>query len=557
MAPLLLLLFLPFALCCETIPNEDCKKLNFVPGHNLVGEGFDILRMKTTGAFVVDVLSYMNGGGPGNCTVCENSLLNEKQKVPASVTDWRVKVQCRQTLSRQVYESASSVLKETSNSLTVGWRIGLSVPRVASVAIAGTHSKKTKFAMTHSAEDKYSFTGHTFSCRYYSFRLQDSPPMTEEFAGSLRLLPAKYDSKSEDAYNHFISIYGTHFLRRVDLGGHVQSTTALKTCKVSMSGLSVQEVSFCLSLEASAIIKPVNVSAKTHFCKERQSKLETKSSFSGSFTDRVTDILGGNGEQQDILFNPSANNGYDVWLKSLKKIPGVVSYTLSSLHILVKNDSVRKASLQAAISKYITNNAISTACPSKCKVGQRDNNCACKCSGHERVNSNCCPSQSGVATLKVTVNRAEGLWGDIVGKTDGYVKVFYGREKYTTPVIWNNNFPQWNYMFNVGTVDLNTKTELKFEVWDRDNRFNDDLLGSQSIIPEQGNNLQKTFGLKHGTLFISYTAKCAPSLTGVYCDKYAPTPGGDGILNRYQPFGREQPTVFKKSNGFTRNVSFL
>ncbi|KAK7139433.1 hypothetical protein R3I93_016540 [Phoxinus phoxinus] len=558
MAPLLLLLFLPFALCCETVPNEECKKLNFVPGHNLVGEGFDIVRMKTTGAFVVDVVTYMDGGGRGNCTVCENSLLNERQKVPASVMDWRVKVQCRHTLSSKVYESASSVLEETTKSLSVGWKVGLSVPMVAGVSVAGTLSMSARFAKTHSAQDKYSFTGHTFSCLYYSFRLHASPPMTREFAGSISSLPAKYDSKSEDAYNHFISIYGTHFLRRVDLGGRVKSTTAVKTCQISMSGLSVHDVGICLSKEGSAIIEGVNVSAQAKFCADRQKKLENKSSFSGTFSDRVTEILGGNGEQQDILFNPSVNNGYGVWLKSLKKIPGVVSYTLSSLHMLVKNDLVRKKSLQDAISKYITKSAISTACSkTSCKVGHRDNNCACKCSGHSRVDSNCCPSQPGVATLKVTVKSAAGLWGDRFSKTDGYVKVFYEKAKATTPVIQNNNFPQWNFLFDVGTVDLNKKEHLKFEVWDRDNGFDDDLLGKGSFIPEQGNDVQKKIALKHGSLLISYTAKCGPSLQGSYCEKYAPTPGGDGTLNHYQSFGREQPIVFKKSNGFTRNLSFL
>lgn len=98
---------------------------------------------------------------------------------------------------------------------------------------------------------------------------------------------------------------------------------------------------------------------------------------------------------------------------------------------------------------------------------------------------------------------------------------------------------------------------LKFEVWDRDNRFNDDLLGKGDFIPTQGNNVRKQFKLKHGTLFISYTANCGPSLTGPYCGKYAPTPGGDGALNYYQPFGREQPIMFKKSNGFARKMSVL
>lgn len=293
-----------------------------------------------------------------------------------------------------------------------------------------------------------------FFSPFIRFRLHANPPLTKEFATSINLLPARYDSSSADAYNHFIAIYGTHFLRRVDLGGHVKSTTAVKTCQVSMKGLTVHDVSICLSKEASAVIKGVNASAKASFCAERQKKLERSRSFNGSFSDRVTEILGGNGEQQDILFNPNQNNGYDVWLKSLKKIPGVVSYSLSSLHMLVKNDSARRAGLQAAISKYITKYAISTACPSSCKVGRRDNNCACKCSGHVRVDADCCPSQPGVARMHVIVNRATGLWGDLFSKTDGYVKMFYDTTASETRVIDNNNFPQWNHHWDIGTVIL-------------------------------------------------------------------------------------------------------
>ncbi|XP_051992532.1 perforin-1.3 [Xyrauchen texanus] len=544
MAPLLLLLFLPLALCCETAPSTECERLPFVPGHNLVGEGFDIVRMKTTGAFVVDVLNYMYGGEHGNCTKCENKLLNQQQKLPTSVVDWRIKVQCRQSISAKVHESASSVLKDTTNSASVSWKVGLSVPLVAGVAVGGTHSRSARFAKSHASQDKYSYTSHTFSCRYYSFRLHALPPLTKEFSSSIRALPVKFDSKSQAAYNHFISIYGTHFLRRVDLGGRVHSTTAVQTCKAALSGLSVQDVSNCLSAEASGVIKGVKVSAQSSYCNDKKQKLERGKSFSASFSDRETEILGGNGEQHDILFNPSNQSGYGVWLKSLKKIPGVVSYTLSSLHMLVQNDSARKIGLQAAISNYITKSAISVACPSGCKVGHRKPNCACKCGGHNNVDGNCCSTKPGVATLSVIVMSASGLWGDYFSKTDGYVKVIFKSNPHESPVIWNNNFPQWNYNVHLGDVDLMMKKPLVFEVWDRDNRWDDDLLGKGSIVPEQGNNVQKTIGLKHGSLKVSVTAKCGPSLTGSYCEKYAPTPGGDGTLMSYNPFGREQPISF-------------
>lgn len=265
-------------------------------------------------------------------------------------------------------------------------------------------------------------------------------------------LPVLYNSQSESAYHHFISIFGTHYLRQVNLGGRVQSTTAVRTCQISMKGLSVRDVSNCLSAEASAVIEGIEVKGQMSYCRQKSNKLENQNSFSASFSDRVTEVSGGNGGSADLLFSPNKQHGYTAWLKTLQTIPGVVSYTLTSLHMLVRNDSARREALRKAINQYVMKNAVFSSC--KCKIGHPNPDCACKCGGHQNIDSNCCPSHPGVATLTIKVNRATGLWGDYFSKTDGYVKVFYGQRGETTPVIWNNDFPQWNYEVRFGTVNL-------------------------------------------------------------------------------------------------------
>lgn len=131
---------------------------------------------------------------------------------------------------------------------------------------------------------------------------------------------------------------------------------------------------------------------------------------------------------------------------------------LKSLCFLqVTDNSVLKSSLREAISDYIRKSAKPLRCPASCKIGSQSRTCACQCRGHRMVTSDCCPAEPGVARLNVTVVRAEGLWGDYFSKTDGYVKVFYGNEGATTPVIWNNNFPSWNYLVRFGTVNLNQR----------------------------------------------------------------------------------------------------
>lgn len=78
----LLLVFLPLCLGCQTSSFTECQKVPFVPGHNLVGEGFDVVKLQTSGALVVNVKDYMVGGAQGNCTVCHNRLLNQVPPLP-------------------------------------------------------------------------------------------------------------------------------------------------------------------------------------------------------------------------------------------------------------------------------------------------------------------------------------------------------------------------------------------------------------------------------------------------------------------------------------------
>lgn len=98
---------------------------------------------------------------------------------------------------------------------------------------------------------------------------------------------------------------------------------------------------------------------------------------------------------------------------------------------------------------------------------------------------------------------------------------------------------------------------VRFEVWDRDNRWDDDRLGTASIVPTQGVNVRKQFPLKHGTLFVSITAICGPHLQGEVCERYAPSPEAPPLLTYSQLLQNQRHTWAGENYGTGRNATML
>lgn len=64
---------------CRTGSGSECEKAPFVPGHNLAGEGFDVVRMRRTGAYVINVKAHLADNH--TCTLCPNRFQGGQVKV--------------------------------------------------------------------------------------------------------------------------------------------------------------------------------------------------------------------------------------------------------------------------------------------------------------------------------------------------------------------------------------------------------------------------------------------------------------------------------------------
>ena len=86
---------------------------------------------------------------------------------------------------------------------------------------------------------------------------------------------------------------------------------------------------------------------------------------------------------------------------------------------------------------------------------------------------------NGKLNVKV-IKAKELIKADLIGKSDPYVQISYGKQKFKTPTVKNSQEPKWDYELELD-VPENHLTEVKFEVFDADKIGKDKSLGSVSV----------------------------------------------------------------------------
>ncbi|XP_030608820.1 perforin-1-like isoform X1 [Archocentrus centrarchus] len=481
-------------LSCQTGTQSECESAPFVPGHSLVGAGFDVVSARQTGAFVVDVNKYLTPNG--TCTLCSNPLQgNTLQKLPVSVVDWHAFSQCNPEVYSSVHTSVSSLMK-----------VGLNLDDLESddQIVGGTASEVYKFA-THSAkEDDYTFSVHGITCKHYSYRVANEPLLTEEFKKAVNNLPEEYSLTEKDQYDALIQTYGTHYIHQIHLGGRLRRVTAVRICLASLNGLSSQEVHSCLSHGFSVGLGKIKLSSDRPSCMKVLENRDEATNYNADLHKHHTEVAGGTAWSGD--FSLTHNNSLDLvhWLNSLKDSPGVVSYSLLPLYELMPTET-QKAEMKKATLAYLLSKTVQSS--------HRELFCWLL----DNLASNCCPIQTRRGMLNVTNIKAWNLWGDDWDITDSYAVMKIDNVYRRTSMIYSNN-PQWNTDHELGTV--NTNSELTFEIWDEDPSY-DDLLVKCTKQLRMGTHTFTCHSGKSG-FEVKYTLICNPHLTGDKCERYKP-----------------------------------
>uniref|UniRef100_A0A3Q3AVH4 Perforin 1.5 n=1 Tax=Kryptolebias marmoratus TaxID=37003 RepID=A0A3Q3AVH4_KRYMA len=499
-----------WALGCRIGTGSECEKAPFVPGHNLAGEGFDVVRLRRTGAYVINVKAHL--GDNHTCTLCPNRFQNGQvktiQRLPAAVLDWRPFSRCSKQLSSALHHSVDSLLRSSNSLVNNNWGLGLSLDNIGQAVLGGSRSDLAKFARSQHSVDKATFAIHEISCTYYSYRLADHPQLSTEFTKHLKRLPQSLNTVQNRAlYRRLIDTYGTHYIHQVRETSRTHKTFIIqsfvlhyKCCQIFLSSSFVQN------------------KAKD-ICNNLLKGNMSMGFYQGFMTHKI-EVIGGERYFPDILYQQDPSESYHSWINSLHGNPDVVSYAIFPLHHLVEDTQI-SANLRSMVTEYIKENQLEEE-----QLGLKN------CSPTSNVDHNCCPLRAGRGTLRLEIHKAAGLRADTFTKTDAYVKIFYSGMYEETETVMDNNDPVWNATYAFGSVELGQ--ELRFEVWDRDVLYND-MAGICVVYPERGTH-SLSCQLRKGVLYFTYTITCDAHLTGFRCGRYSPnaeffSAGAKGVLS--------------------------
>ena len=293
-----------------------------LPGIDLMGSGFDVLKGSTTGLQQAVDFTYNTSPGAKTYVNPFNSSLVYAVPIEASVRD---KTHGQSAVESKTFYTSQSYANDLSTS------VGLSVSYLAFSA-----STKVSYAEQHLMDKSRYGSIVTSEMQVTLYEVVLDPPqllnMSSSLSRYLALLPPEYNASTNATYNEFLDYYGSHFIYSATFGGAGRMTSVVN------SEYSKTQNQNSIAAEASLKFKFL-ISVNAHG-EGNKSHSDADTAFTnGSIFS--TSMVGG---------DPTDLTDWSAWEKTFYNAPAQVSYRVAPIsNIVMTSDPGRANAINLAV----------------------------------------------------------------------------------------------------------------------------------------------------------------------------------------------------------------
>lgn len=170
-AAFLFLFLLTSASTCSLSSVDECKRAITVPGHSIIGSGFDITTMERTVNSILDMnYKYPNG----TCHLCINTIMpkNPLQAIAWNIDSWATIIFFKDDIRYSHHSSVISVaeMEETAFTIERSGEVKIPIPKIqgsVGFIFTGSHSELVRNIRRQSMASNNVYFHHEVFCKHY------------------------------------------------------------------------------------------------------------------------------------------------------------------------------------------------------------------------------------------------------------------------------------------------------------------------------------------------------------------------------------------------------
>ncbi|KAI3362125.1 hypothetical protein L3Q82_012453, partial [Scortum barcoo] len=394
---------------CEDGSDEDCD-----PGRKPCGVlNIDTNEQSRTAGYGINILGadprmnpFNNDYFNGRCDKVRNPNTGQYDRLPWNVGVLNYETRVEEIVSREIYETTHSLVREMLKETTFKAEVGLSfkftpTDSMSNISIsAGINAQYERSAMIKDVTERSNVKNESFmrvkgSVQLSTYRLRSRDlQVASDFLEHVKSLPLEYE---KGIYFAFLEDYGTHYTRNGKSGGEYELIYVLNQDAIREKNLTERRIQECVklgitleiggipSVEVKGNATPVDLctTVKPTKKEEKQGK---------AVVDQVMTSVRGGSLDTAVAMRAKLNKEgvmdvetYKAWATTVINAPALIHSEPEPIYTLIPLEmpdaSTRVSNLKLAIANYIAEYNVCKCKP--CKNGGTlallDGKCICLC----------------------------------------------------------------------------------------------------------------------------------------------------------------------------------